>query len=191
MTRANVQHSSESVEWFTPRAIVDAARAVLGRIDLDPASCAEANATVGASRFLTRRENGLEHPWFGNVFVNPPGGTALEPGGFSKKPASSARLFWEHLQREIVAGRCEHAVFLAFSLELLQRTQGRPSPSCADFPLVVLAQRPRYVAAGGKAGTQPTHASAVVYVPGRTNRTRAFVEAFAALGAPLLPVGWM
>ena len=50
-----------SNEWYTPTQYVEAARRVLGGIDLDPASCEVANATVKATRYLTKDDDGLAH----------------------------------------------------------------------------------------------------------------------------------
>ena len=43
-------------EWYTPAWIINAARRVLGTIDLDPASSAIANQTVQATNYYTSLE---------------------------------------------------------------------------------------------------------------------------------------
>ena len=65
------QNSGEN-EWYTPSAFIEAARKVLGNIDLDPASCEIANQTVLAEKFYTKEDDGLSKSWHGNVWINPP-----------------------------------------------------------------------------------------------------------------------
>lgn len=66
--------SSESAEWYTPSVYVEAARRVLGSIDLDPASSAEANRTVRAAAYFSAQDDGLAKDWPGRVWMNPPYG---------------------------------------------------------------------------------------------------------------------
>ena len=76
-TNAFKQHYSGEIEYYSPRHVVDAAREVLGAIDLDPASCEEGNTVVQAARFFTVDDDGLAQEWSGRVWLNPPYARAL------------------------------------------------------------------------------------------------------------------
>jgi phage N-6-adenine-methyltransferase len=55
--------------WATPWPIVQELEERYGPFDLDPGA---EQHTAKAPRFYTREDDGLSHPWFGRVFVNPP-----------------------------------------------------------------------------------------------------------------------
>lgn len=69
-----VHNSRVPKEWYTPAYIIEPIRNALGgKIELDPASCGEANEVVKAERFYTAEEDGLIHSWESlTLFVNPP-----------------------------------------------------------------------------------------------------------------------
>jgi hypothetical protein len=68
--RADLQ--TGEMEWFTPSIYIEKARRVLGQIDLDPASCADAQTVVNARYFFTKDDDGLTQDWQGTVWLNPP-----------------------------------------------------------------------------------------------------------------------
>lgn len=70
--KPHVSHNSGDNEWYTPAEFIEAARAVMGGIDLDPASSKVANKTVKARQFYAQANNGLTKKWKGTVWLNPP-----------------------------------------------------------------------------------------------------------------------
>lgn len=82
--KPHVTFNSGNNEWYTPEKYIEMARAVLGEIELDPASSETANKTVKADCFYTEQDDGLSKPWYGKVWMNPPYGTDLI-GKFTEK----------------------------------------------------------------------------------------------------------
>lgn len=64
--------SHKRTEYYTPEVYIEAARTVMGGIDLDPASDPFPQGWIKAGRYFTIRDDGLSNPWSGRVFLNPP-----------------------------------------------------------------------------------------------------------------------
>jgi hypothetical protein len=179
------RHSSESAEHYTPKDIVERARLALGGIDLDPASCAEANRVVQAENYFTAEEDGFVRGWRGRVFLNPPGGLSdnlqrpvkakcrengscgLPIGHTHEGVQSNQKKWWYKLAREYESGNVTTAIFVCFSVELLQTSQvDRPADLRAPlhFPICFPSRRVAYVKPGGAVGSQPPHASCIVWL---------------------------
>lgn len=144
---ANIRHSSESADWGSPKEVGELAHAAMGGVDLDPASCEEANKVIKAAHIFTKADNGFKRPWFGRVLSNPPGGFADVDGhevhqktknreacsvtGSCGLPIghkhvgvdSSAKMWWFKLAREWGEGRVTSALFVCFDMGMLQTTQ--------------------------------------------------------------------
>jgi hypothetical protein len=199
--------SANKGEWFTPPEIIKRVHAVMGGIDLDPASCAKANEIVGANIYYTAKDDALSKNWFGRVFVNPPGtcptdylklvmyddnGKLLEkpkklPGYFTvcgNANVCSCNLpqrFWEKLMYEYEAGRVSCAIYLGFSLNQLCTLQTITHKSPMDFPLCILKQRLKFLDSGTLLEVPgPTQHNFVSYINGTGMKFRA---EFSSLGA--------
>lgn len=128
-------HSSATPEHGTPPEIIEAARKVLGSIDLDPASSAVFNENVKADAFLSKGNNGLMQKWTGRLFVNPPSG---ERGGLVKA-------FWDKLMRDYINNYVQEAIWVGFSIDQLQTLQNTSHGGPLQFPICIPRQRIQFV----------------------------------------------
>ena len=177
----NVKHSSKNGCHITPVEVLVAARELMGGVDLDPASCAEANTAVRARRYFTQEDDGLSKRWKGRVWLNP-------PGGIDDNRDSKPKVRWRHLVGEYVAGRASCALFLGFSIEVLQTTQidAGDLPIPLDFPFCVPSRRLAFLTVKNGSlvvGKSPTHANVIVWLPPRCDaRGEKFKEIFSRFG---------
>lgn len=211
----NAQHLSLSDSWMTPQDVIDRARRTLGVIDLDPASSFAGNNRVNAMLYFDEAMNGLEQTWCMrgttwhipkdgptvvsppnsiiplSVFCNPPGGKF--PKGHELGGQSKTKLFWQKLVAEREAGHIKHAIFLFFSLEGLsfcQDTSTCPvaASSPTDFYVCIPKYRLKFVPPPGVTAPGPTHANAIVYMPGTVNSVETFIREFNPLGVVMAKV---
>ena len=159
-------HSSASIEWYTPAAYIEAARRVLGGIDLDPASCELANTTVKAAALFTAADNGLAQPWCGRVWLNPPYGRINGKSG--------QQLFSQKLLSEYAAGRVASAIMLVNA-----STDCRWWRPLWQYTICFTDHRIKFVSPTNGKAKQPTHGSAFIYL-GHAPET--FIDAFSVFG---------
>ncbi|MDX2097616.1 MAG: hypothetical protein SFW36_07550 [Leptolyngbyaceae cyanobacterium bins.59] len=68
-----------AVDLYTPPSLLHQVREMLGEIDLDPASDSAAQERVQAAHYYTAAHNGLNHPWWGRVWLHSPTHDKTEP----------------------------------------------------------------------------------------------------------------
>src|SRR5260370_306416 len=172
--------SCKSIEYYTPKEYIEAARAVMGSIDVDPASCELANLLVKAEMYYTKDTNGLTQPWPGNVWLNP-------PYGKEGNRANQAR--WsQKLIEQYQAGITQQAILLVTGA-----TETRWFQTLFDYPICFPAGRINFYTPAGDAGNA-TCASALVYVGPRIEEFalvfRQFGRIVRAMNPPTLPTLW-
>ena len=160
-----IHQDSGDVEYYTPAAIVNAARAVMGSIDLDPASSDAANATVRADTYLCAY--GLSTPWRGNVWLNHPFGRKSNPLWVSKAVDS------------FFSGDVCQLTCITFAA-----TSEAWFAPLMRFPQCYLRPRTNYVMPDGKTKKGVSKGSVVTYMGANAAR---FAEVFARHGNVMVP----
>lgn len=181
------RHSADNNGWMTPLWLIQAAKKVMGAIDIDPASSPEAQARVSATLWAgpgsSYAQDGLTCPWAQRAFLNPPGGLVPE--------------FWLKLLAETHVGRVGEAIWVGFSLEQLQSLQSRLTdephplafPTCIPSRRIAFDETPEMLAAReerckrrGKvfnSRSSPSHANYITYLGARP---WVFKSVFAGYG---------
>lgn len=70
-TKLLTQNSGD-YEYYTPIILPISALAVMGSINLDPASSEKANEMIQADQIFTKENDGLKQDWYGNIWMNHP-----------------------------------------------------------------------------------------------------------------------
>lgn len=159
----HVGNNSGDNEWYTPERYIEPFRNLVGRIDLDPASCKEANVVVKAVKFFSIDDDGLRKQWKGAVWLNPPYGSgSVEP-------------FCVKLLKELDSGRCTSAALLvnnATETQWFQMSLKQCNAVC------FLSSRIQFWKPGEK-HKSPLQGQAVLYFG---NAPERFCEAYQDLG---------
>ena len=164
--------SHETVEYYTPPQYIDAARDVMGSIDLDPASCEAAQKTICASTFYTEENDGLQAEWFGHVWLNPP---------YSKTDGKSNQGTWSHrLAEQYRNGNVQEAILLvkaALGYKWFEDIW-------CDWPVCFARERLSFIKADGTSDGQSKQGTAFLYFGPRPER---FKEVFTQFGRVIMP----
>lgn len=163
----HVSHNSGQNEWYTPSHYIDAAREVMGGIDLDPASNDVSNAWIQASTFYTKDDNGLAKDWRGRVWMNPPYAQPL------------IQQFCEKVVASYVDGSVPEAIVLVNNATETRSFQFMAIEcSAICFP----KGRIRYLDESGKPANTPLQGQAFLYFGDRPERFADVFQKFGAVG---------
>jgi hypothetical protein len=157
--------SQGTIEWYTPPDIIERARAVMGGIDLDPASSEAAQRWIKAAIYHTLNAPS-EQPWNGRVWLNPP---------FDDTPT------WvDRLDSEYINGDVDAAILLVNSAPgyIWWEDLWRRRPVC------MLRERVCFIRSDGVQGDAAKKGTTIAYYG---DDVQSFIDQFGALGRIILP----
>ena len=161
--KPHVSFNTGNNEWYTPIEYIEAARRVMGEIDLDPASSEIANETVGAAVYFTAEDDGLRYEWDGRVWMNPPYASEL------------IGLFTGKLVRHFETGGVTEAIALVNNATETGWFNSLVSVASA---VVFPRARVKFNMPGGETGA-PLQGQAVVYLGDKPD---TFLDEFCSFG---------
>lgn len=166
----HVAQNSRENEWYTPAYLLDAARAVLGTFDVDPATSEIAQRTVQAGTYYTIEDDGLAQEWPGRVWMNPP---------YSQP---EIKLFCDKLLVELEAGRTSDAIVLVNNAT---ETGWGQSLLRACAAVCFLERRVKFLDASGQAVNQPLQGQMMILFTDNKTKVQLFEDALMNYGAVL------
>lgn len=111
------------------------------------------------------------------------GECGLAPGHKHVGVGSSAVFWWAKLAEEWDSGVCTAAIFIGFSIEILQAAQNSGAKHLpAEFPLCIPRERIPFLDENGESQTQPTHANVIVLLPDGGRMVEQFEREYAEIG---------
>jgi ParB family chromosome partitioning protein len=188
-----INQSSGEVEYYTDPKIIEAARSMMGEIELDPASSAKANTVVKALTYYTHHDDTLNRPWFGTVWLNHPFGRAeeactLECRKTEKNPKHIHHSFpyfgnaaWiNKLIREWQFDNVTEALCITYAC-----TSEKWFQPLLDFPQCFLCPRTNYYLPDGTIKKGVTKGSVITYLGPNTKRFLYYFKSFGKCHKPL------
>ena len=171
-----ITRNSGNNERYTPEYIIELARKAMGGIDIDPASCKDANRRlVKADQYFDKEMNGLIQEWNGKVWLNPPYGRGL------------IESFVDKLLHEYREGRTTQAIVLTHNASET-RWYGRLLEESTAI-CIVLGRIRFYAMSDNNEVYQPKggplQGQFITYIG---NDWERFCDTFKALGTCLRPV---
>lgn len=164
--------SHKSEEYYTPPEYIEAAREVMGKIDLDPASCEAAQEWIQAAQFYTKEDDGLQHEWRGRLWLNPP---------YSKTNGKSNQAIWsQKLISEHQSGRVVEAILLVKAALGYKWFED----FWCDFPVCFARERLSFIRIDGSSDGQSKQGTAFFYL-GKS--PEHFREVFSQFGRVIMP----
>jgi len=157
---AHVVGSDRDRDFYgTPGVWIERCRKVMGGIELDPASCLEANErVVKAARFFDEEDDALKQSWkCDTLFLNPPYSRTL-----TKQFASKFRNEWE-------AGQIRQAIVLVNNMT---ETGAFDMFSRCAAAHAYPRRRIQFIGVEGRSKTQNTRAQTFFYCGPRWKRFR-------------------
>jgi ParB family chromosome partitioning protein len=155
-------------EWYTPAEYADMAREVMGSIDLDPASCEEANKVIQAGKFYSKEDDGLTKSWKGNLWVNPPYSRDLMPA------------FVDKLKQSFINGDVDSAILLSHN-----NTDTAWFHSLASVSSAICFPKKRIKFYRGEEIAAPTNGQAFFYLG---DNVGDFADIFGEVGFVVEPI---
>lgn len=162
----HVQHNTGNNEWYTPGELIEAAREVMSKIDVDPASNYIAQMTVKASTYYTVEVNGLDKNWFGNVWMNPPYSSELN------------KQFCNKLKEQVLIGNVKS--FITLTNNATETKWFKDLSKVSDL-FCFTSKRIRFIDPEGNLGKQPLQGQ-VFCMHGNMEQQKKFTEVFSKYG---------